>query len=176
MPWAPRLRAIDLPALPAPFFGSGPAAWRRTLALPAEALPPLPRSPLPRAAAGARCATAVHCGESSLLAPVARYLREEHGIASVEVVRDPFAARLRSARAPHPPLESLRWRLRRSAALSRPKVVAFVRHAGCALHDGAPDEHLDALCELVERSGAWRLGAEAVGLWLDEDGVVDRIA
>lgn len=110
--------------------------------------------------------------EGNAWPPVVAWLERHHGAVNVDLVTAPGAATWFVESGP----QAVEAALRMAVAAHGATAVAIAGHAGCQALHGEEAAHKNHVKAAVEHVAGWRLGVPVVGLWLDANGSVRKLA
>jgi len=122
-------------------------------------------------------ATAINCMDGRVQEPVINHMKKEYGVDYVDMITAPGPIGALALASDTAFVQTIRQRAEISSRIHGSKECAVVGHFDCA---GNPVDkrtqtgQIKATIKLVE---SWNAGFDAIiGLWVDENGTVSRIA
>ena len=121
-------------------------------------------------------AAAINCMDGRVQLPIAEWMKKEYGIDYVDMITEPGPNRILAERKESHLLESIKNRLDISVNKHASGIVAIAGHHDCA---GNPTDkaaqlaHISAAVRTVE---SWKFNVDVIGLWVDEDWKVHKVA
>ncbi len=122
----------------------------------------------------ARFGTAINCIDGRAQNPVREWLLANHSLDYVDMVTEPGADRLLSARIPRG-LRAIKSRVLVSVTNHQSSVVAVVGHHDCAANPVSEKEHLRQIDSAALLVRSWGLPVVVVGLWVNENWEVELV-
>jgi hypothetical protein len=114
-----------------------------------------------------RFGTVVNCIDGRAQEPATRWLREYFGLDFVDVVTEPGPDKLLAEGWPSE-VASVRDKVALSIRAHGSRLVALCGHHGCAGNPVTPEAHREQIAQGVRALRSWSLGADVIGLWINE--------
>ncbi|MGF7184318.1 hypothetical protein GGQ84_000401 [Desulfitispora alkaliphila] len=121
-------------------------------------------------------ATAINCIDGRVQLPVIEWLLEQFEVDYVDVITEPGCDKVLAERSNHYALEAIRKSVNISLNKHQSKVLAVAGHYDCAGNPVSKNEHLQQIMLAVETVKSWDLPGVVIGLWVDENWKVHRVA
>ena len=118
--------------------------------------------------------TLVTCIDGRVQRPTILWMREQYGLDYVDVISEPGPDKLMAEGWPNdvaPVLTKVSF----SVKAHDSRLVALCGHYDCAGNPATPDEHRAQIRDGVQLLRSWSLGAEIVGLWLNQHWEVEVV-
>lgn len=120
--------------------------------------------------------TAVNCMDGRAQAPIIEWMRKSYRLDYIDMVTEPGADRL-MGEGSRQETEPIKAKVFISVKAHGSRVVAVVGHDDCAGNPVGMERHLEQIRKGMAAVEGWGLdGVRVVGLWLGQDGVVERVA
>jgi hypothetical protein len=121
-----------------------------------------------------RFGTLVTCIDGRVQRPTILWMRERYGLDYVDVISAPGPDKLLAA-GDSDEAALVRRNVGFSIAAHDSRLVALCGHHDCAGNPATDDEHRGQICRGTALLRSWGLGADTVGLWLDEGWAVEIV-
>jgi carbonic anhydrase len=108
--------------------------------------------------------------------PVIERRKAEYGVEFVDTVTEPGPARIPAQACDSSPAKSILARVAISVDKHGSRHIAVVGHHDCAGNPVAEDVQMEQLRKSVAAVRAWGFEAQVVGLWVDENRQVHKVA
>jgi hypothetical protein len=118
--------------------------------------------------------TAINCMDGRAQEPVIAYLKQTYHLDYVDMITEAGADACLAC-AESPLQDGLKSRAAISVAKHGSKVIAVVGHADCAGNPVCAEDHLAHIRRGREVVRSWGWDVQVVGLWLDEQWVVQPV-
>jgi carbonic anhydrase len=122
-----------------------------------------------------RFATAINCMDGRVQLPVIAYLQERCGVDHVDMITEPGPVRLLAERTYLTRIDSVRARVDVSISRHGSRHIAIVAHHDCAGNPVDKQTQLQQLAAAVKLIKEWGRPAEVIGLWVDENWMVEEV-
>jgi carbonic anhydrase len=119
-------------------------------------------------------ATAINCMDGRAQLPVIEYLKNKLGVDHVDMITEAGPVRILAENADAVALDSIRKRVLVSLEKHHSQAIAVVGHHDCAGNPVVKEEQRRQIERSIAVVGSWRLGAETIGLWVDENWQVEE--
>lgn len=121
-----------------------------------------------------RFGTLIACIDGRVQRPTILWMRERYGLDYVDVISAPGPDKLLAAGASDE-AALVRRNVGFSIAAHDSRLVALCGHHDCAGNPATDDEHREQIRQGLRLMRAWELGADTVGLWLNEGWTVEIV-
>ena len=118
--------------------------------------------------------TLVTCIDGRVQRPTILWMREQYGLDYVDVISEPGPDKLMAEGWPND-VAPVRTKVGFSVKAHDSRLVALCGHYDCAGNPATPDEHRAQIRDGVRLLRSWSLGAEIVGLWLNQNWEVEVV-
>lgn len=106
--------------------------------------------------------------------PVIQWLRQNLGVEYVDMITEPGPVRILAEAPESSPAKSILGRVAVSVEKHGSRRIAVVAHHDCAGNPVDKEQQLVQLRRAIETVTSWRLPAEVIGLWVDENWQVTK--
>ncbi len=121
-------------------------------------------------------ATAINCMDGRTQGPVAEYMRKTFSVEYVDAVTEPGPIRILAEFKDIPLIANIKKRVAISVEHHRSSTIAVVGHFDCAGNPVDKNTQLKQIAEAVKRVKTWGFKTEVVGLWVDDEWKVHKVA
>jgi hypothetical protein len=121
-----------------------------------------------------RFGTVVNCIDGRAQEPARLWLREHFGLDFVDVVTEPGPDKLLAEGWPSE-VTPVRDKVALSIRAHGSRLVALCGHHNCAANPVGPEVHREQIGKAVRALRSWSLGADVIGLWINEDWQVEVV-
>ncbi len=111
--------------------------------------------------------TLVTCIDGRVQRPTILWMREQYNLDYVDVISEPGPDKLMAEGWPGD-VAPVRTKVGFSISAHASRLVALCGHYDCAGNPATPDEHRAQISAGVRLLRSWNLGADIVGLWLND--------
>ncbi|HUT55256.1 MAG TPA: carbonic anhydrase [bacterium] len=121
-----------------------------------------------------RFATAINCMDGRVQLPVIAYLKERCGVDYVDMITEPGPIKLLAERTYLTRIDSVRGLVDVSINKHGSRHIAIAGHHDCAGNPVDKDTQLKQIAASIKLIKSWGHAAEVIGLWVDENGMVEE--
>jgi hypothetical protein len=114
-------------------------------------------------------ATAINCMDGRVQKPVAEYMRQNFGVAYVDMITEPGPNKILSHGKETAVIEFLKKKVEVSVEKHGSQIIAVAAHYDCAGNPEDEDAQKDHLRRAVDVIASWGFPVTIVPLWLDEN-------
>jgi len=108
--------------------------------------------------------------------PVTEYLKTRYGADYVDMVTEPGPNKILAENKDKTALDSIRRRVEISVKKHGSKHIAIIGHHDCAGNPTDKNTQTTHLLSAIITVKMWNLGAEIIGLWVDEKWKVSEVS
>jgi len=124
----------------------------------------------------AKFGTAINCIDGRVQELVLEYLRKHYGVDWVDMVTEPGADKLLGEKKSN--AERIRH-VRKSAKISveghKSIIIAIVGHHDCRGNPSTRKGHFAQIRSAVKLANSWKFPIEVIGLWVNEQWIVEAV-
>lgn len=120
-------------------------------------------------------ATAINCMDGRTQKPVFDYLAEHFGVTYVDMITEPGPIKILSENQDPHTIEAIKNKVLISINKHHSKVVAVVGHHDCAGNPVDNQQQHAQILQSIDLIKQWQLPVELIGLWVDEQWVVNPV-
>jgi hypothetical protein len=121
-------------------------------------------------------ATAVNCMDGRTQAPVTEWMKKNFNVDFVDMVTEPGPNKILAEFKDIPLIANIKKRVEISVTRHKSKAIAVVGHFDCAGNPIDKTGQLQQIAESVKKIKAWGFDVKIVGLWVDEEWKVEKVA
>ena len=121
-------------------------------------------------------ATAINCMDGRTQAPVAEWMKSTFKVDYVDMITEPGPIKILSEFKDIPLIANMKKRVEISVMHHLSKVVAVVGHFDCAGNPVDKDTQVKQIAEALKKIKSWGFPIQLVGLYVDENWAVQKIA
>ena len=121
-------------------------------------------------------ATAVNCMDGRTQLPVAEWMKKNFNVDYVDMVTEPGPIKIVAEFKDIPLIANIKKRVEISISRHLSKAVAVVGHFDCAGNPVDKTTQVRQIAESVKKMKTWGLDVKIVGLWVDEEWKVEKVA
>ena len=121
-------------------------------------------------------ATAVNCMDGRAQAPVTEWMKKNFNVDYVDMITEPGPNKILSEFKDIPLIANIKKRVEISVTRHKSKAIAVVGHFDCAGNPIDKTGQLRQIAESVKKIKAWGFNVKIVGLWVDEEWKVEKVA
>lgn len=119
--------------------------------------------------------TAINCMDGRVQLPVMQYLKEKYKVDYVDCITEPGPNRILAERSDNSTVESIRKRVGISIEKHGSGHIAIVGHFDCAGNPVDKEAQLIHLKSALKTIESWSFNVDIIGLWVDENWVVQEV-
>lgn len=119
--------------------------------------------------------TSINCMDGRVQEPVINYLKSTFGIDYVDMVTEAGPNKILAEGTDTTLINCIKSRVEVSVAKHSSKLVAIVGHYDCGGNPAAEDVQIKQIKEAIKRVKSWYSSVEVIGLWVDENWMVNPI-
>jgi len=120
--------------------------------------------------------TAINCMDGRVQLPVIQWMRQEYGVDYVDCITEPGPVKILDEKREADTLASIRRRLDISVTKHGSRAVAVVAHHDCAGNPVDKSRQMLQLAAAIRAVESWGFGIPVIGLWVDENWTVQKVA
>jgi len=121
-------------------------------------------------------AAAVNCMDGRIQMPVAEWMKKNFNVDYVDMVTEPGPIKILAEFKDIPLIANIKKRVEISVSRHLSKAVAVVGHFDCAGNPVDKTTQVRQIAEAVKKMKTWGLDVKIVGLWVDEEWKVEKVA
>jgi hypothetical protein len=114
-------------------------------------------------------ATAINCMDGRTQIPVIDYIRKKYKVDFVDMITEPGPIKVLAENTDKSTIESIKRRVEISTGKHGSVHIVIVGHDDCAGNPVEKETQLKQIIESIWTVRSWRLRAETLGLWIDEE-------
>lgn len=122
-----------------------------------------------------RFATAINCMDGRVQIPVIEYLKTRYDVDYVDMVTEPGPIWALSQNIDSTMVESIKNRIEISVFKHHSRFIAVVGHHDCAGNPVNKDTQVKQIQTSVKTVASWKIEAQIIGLWVDENWEVSEV-
>ena len=122
-----------------------------------------------------RFATAINCMDGRVQIPVIEYLKTRYDVDYIDMVTEPGPIRALWQNSDSAMVESIKKRVEISVFKHHSSLIAIVGHHDCAGNPVNKDTQVKQIQTSVKTVASWKLEAQIIGLWVDENWEVSEV-
>lgn len=120
-------------------------------------------------------ATALNCMDGRVQLPVIDWLKTYCSADYVDMITEPGPNKILADNTPPSLIESLHRRVEISVVKHRSLCIAVIGHYDCAGNPVDKDQQIRHIKVAVKRIQSWGFGLPVIGLWIDDQWIVQKI-
>jgi carbonic anhydrase len=120
-------------------------------------------------------ATAINCIDGRVQLPVIDWLKTQFNVDYVDMITEPGPNKILADNKPSSLIESLQRRVEISVVKHRSLGIAVIGHYDCAGNPVEKDQQIHQIKTAVKTLQSWDFNLPVIGLWIDDQWVVQRI-
>lgn len=120
--------------------------------------------------------SAVNCMDGRTQLPVMEYMKDKYGITWVDAITEPGPVAILARGNGGENIESIKRCLEISVDVHGSRHIVVVAHHDCAGNKADKNVQLEQTAAAVEALKRWHPQCEVVGLWIDDNWVVNEVA
>jgi len=121
-------------------------------------------------------AAAVNCMDGRTQAPVAEWMKKNFHVDYVDMVTEPGPIKILAEFKDIPLIANIKKRVEISVSRHLSKAVAVVGHFDCAGNPVDKTTQVAQIAEAVKKMKTWGFDVKIVGLWVDEEWKIEKVA
>lgn len=122
----------------------------------------------------AKFGTAINCIDGRVQELVLEYLRKHYGVDWVDMITEPGVDKLLARKKSNTErIKHIKKSIKISVEGHNSVVLAIVGHHDCKGNPSTTEEHLAQIRSAVKLSSSWKFPVEVIGLWVNEQWVVE---
>ncbi|HJU79106.1 MAG TPA: carbonic anhydrase [Nitrososphaeraceae archaeon] len=122
-----------------------------------------------------RFGTAINCIDGRTQEPVIEFMKHKYGIDGVDMVTFPGADGIISSSGNSDVKALIRNAVSISIEKHGSQIIAVIGHFDCAGNPGNKEHHYEHIDKAVVEVSSWGLGAEIVGLYVNDNRQIEQV-
>ncbi|WP_207706792.1 carbonic anhydrase [Alkaliphilus pronyensis] len=123
-----------------------------------------------------RFVTTINCMDGRTQKPVIDFMKSEYGADFVDMITEAGPNKILAEYTNKLTVDSIKKRVAISIEKHNSKVIAIVGHYDCGGNPANEDTQIKQILQAVRNVEAWNRDVEVIGLWVDENWKVNRVA
>lgn len=120
--------------------------------------------------------TAINCMDGRVQIPVIEYMKTTYDVEYIDMITEPGPIKTLSKNRDRIIVESIKTRVEMSVMKHNSKLIAIVGHNDCAGNPVDKGTQLNQIQSAIKIVESWNFKAKIIGLWIDENWEVFKVA
>jgi len=120
-------------------------------------------------------ATAINCMDGRVQLPANKWLKNKLGVDYIDTITEPGPNKILAENVDLIHIESIKRRVSISVNKHGSKVIAILGHHDCAGNPVEKDVQIAQIKASIDTIKSWGFPAKLIGLWVDENWVINEI-